>query len=98
MIIFQFFLQVKDESIVRLTNQLHENELRNVIESSAPPTPAIIKPSLNTPVFNFIQKQSIQRTNSNGISFDSDRGEFKEFVDVGVQTSDKSSTVSNLFT
>ena len=47
-------------------------------------------------VFNFKQKQSLQRVNSNGISFDSDKGEFKEFVDVGVQTNDKASTVSIL--
>ena len=109
------FYKVKDESIVRLTNQIHEMELKTVVtlSTSVPPSPR-----LNTPgkkikmlkiqfqrfkkiiiffsVFNFMQKQSLQRVNSNGISFDSDKGEFKEFVDVGVQTNDKASTVSIL--
>ena len=91
--LIQFFFssfKVKDESIVKLTNQLHEMELKHVQINSVPPSPRVP----HTPVFNFMQKQGIPRTNSNGISFDCDRGEFKEFVDVGVQTSDKASTVS----
>ena len=89
--VIQFFsFKVKDESIVKLTNQLHEMELKHVQINSVPPSPRVP----HTPVFNFMQKQGIPRTNSNGISFDCDRGEFKEFVDVGVQTSDKASTVS----
>jgi len=86
---YKDLIEVKDESIVRLTNQIHEMELKTVVtlSTSVPPSPR-----LNTPVFNFKQKQSLQRVNSNGISFDSDKGEFKEFVDVGVQTNDKAST------
>ena len=114
------FYKVKDESIVRLTNQIHEMELKTVVtlSTSVPPSPRLNTPGNFTKdflkyrfkffkkyififkkkfsVFNFKQKQSLQRVNSNGISFDSDKGEFKEFVDVGVQTNDKASTVSIL--
>ena len=117
------FYKVKDESIVRLTNQIHEMELKTVVtlSTSVPPSPRLNTPGNFTEkiswnytkfffknrfeiflfkiffsVFNFKQKQSLQRVNSNGISFDSDKGEFKEFVDVGVQTNDKASTVSIL--
>jgi hypothetical protein len=95
--------QVKDESIVRLTNQLHEMELKNVMSlgmSVPPPSPGGPRlPAINN-VSAFTlsavnNKMAVHRTNSNGISFDSDKGEFKEFVDVGVQTSDKTNTVSH---
>ena len=49
-----FFLKVKDESIVRLTNQIHEMELKTVVtlSTSVPPSPR-----LNTPG-NFTEKIS----------------------------------------
>ena len=44
-----------------------------------------------------LHKLNAGRVSSNGISFDSDKGEFKEFVDVGAQTSQRSSMVSTIF-
>ena len=41
-----------------------------------------------------LHKLNAGRASSNGISFDSDKGEFKEFIDVGSQTSQRSSMVS----
>lgn len=67
---YKSLFQTKDESIVRLTNQLHEMELNNVkILSSDSPKPC------KTP-----------KGTSNGLSFDSDKFEFREFVDVACQT------------
>ena len=87
---FRDLLEVKDEQIVKLTNQVHEIELKNV-ELSVPPSPG----GPRTPHLSnlSLHKLNIGRTSSNGISFDSDRGEFKEFVDVGAQTSQRSSMV-----
>ena len=85
---------------MRLTNQLHEMELEKVmISSSVPPSPGgpFSAPLKSTPMLsklNLHPKVSALRTSSNGLSFDSDKGEFKEFVDVGVQTSEKASMVS----
>ena len=103
----QDLIQVKDDTIVRLTNQLHEMELQNVMISSVPPSPggpfspnatpfsnAKSTPPQVVHKLNMHPKVSALRTSSNGISFDSDKGEFKEFVDVGVQTSEKASMVS----
>ena len=106
----QDLIQVKDDTIVRLTNQLHELELQNVMISSVPPSPGgPFSPMTNASPFsnakgtpqvvhklNLHPKVSALRTSSNGISFDSDKGEFKEFVDVGVQTSEKASMVSKV--
>ena len=88
---YQDLLSVKDEQIVKLTNQIHELELKNVMCTSVPPSPG--GPRLNLSSSN-LQKIAVCRTTSNGISFDSDRGEFKEFIDVGVQTNDRASLVS----
>ena len=83
---------------MRLTNQLHELELKNVMTSSGTSVP----PSPGGPLkggggpgtpLGFGSRTSVHRTASNGISFDSDKGEFKEFVDVMVQTSEKTNTV-----
>jgi hypothetical protein len=90
---------VKDESLVRLTNQLHETELSNImlaatvnnlsnqnpagtssIHGQLPSTPSGLPPKHP----GLVRLHS----NSNGISFDSDKGEFKEFVDVGSQTNE----------
>ncbi|XP_071749014.1 TBC1 domain family member 2B isoform X3 [Lepeophtheirus salmonis] len=60
---YQHLLEAKDDSIVRLTNQIHEIELHQAVVSE------------NSP-----------KLGSSGISFDSDKFEFKEFVDIGVQT------------
>lgn len=88
---------MKDEQIVKLTNQVHEIELKNVMNSSVPPSPGGPRTPCRTPLPNLnIQKLAIGRTSSNGLSFDSDKGEFKEFVDVGVQTNEKSSTVKKI--
>ena len=105
----QDLIQVKDDTIVRLTNQLHEMELQNVMISSVPPSPggpfspnatpfsnAKSTPPQVVHKLNMHPKVSALRTSSNGISFDSDKGEFKEFVDVGVQTSEKASMVSKI--
>lgn len=60
--------------------------------SSVPPSPG----GPRSPLPNLsIKKVAIGRAVSNGLSFDSDKGEFKEFVDVGIQTCEKSSTVSS---
>ena len=96
----QDLIQVKDETIVRLTNQLHEMELEKVMISSVPPSPggpfSFGGPLKSTPIVNKLNmhpKVSALRTSSNGLSFDSDKGQFQEFVDVGVQTSEKASMV-----
>lgn len=96
---YQDLIEVKDESIVRLTNQLHELELHSVIQHSTPASPGGPFNVGPTTVHNFPPLQPASAagtkitcsrlTSSNGISFDSDKGEFKEYVDVGVQTSEK---------
>ena len=99
--------QAKDESIVRLTNQLHETELSNVMLAATvnnltssqtsghlsigtPGTTGCQPPT--TPLGLGPKHPSLMRlhSNSNGISFDSDKGEFKEFIDVGSQTNEGS--------
>ena len=95
----QDLIQVKDDTIVRLTNQLHEMELQHVMNTSVPPSPGgpFSPMPKSTPIVNKLNihpKVSALRTSSNGLSFDSDKGEFKEFVDVGVQTSQKASMVT----
>ena len=90
-------IEVKDETIVKLTNQVHENELKSVMNTSVPPSPGGPRcpPAAFHPQTLGVgqhPKMAVGRTSSNGISFDSDRGEFKEFVDVGVQTNEKAST------
>ena len=97
----QDLIQVKDDTIVRLTNQLHEMELQHVMNTSVPPSPGgpFSPMPKSTPIVNKLNihpKVSALRTSSNGLSFDSDKGEFKEFVDVGVQTSQKASMVTFL--
>ncbi len=94
---------------MRLTNQLHELELKTVMAAtsscSVPPSPGgPLRPSsglagtgsgfggVGTPL-NFGSRTSVHRTASNGLSFDSDKGEFKEFVDVGVQTCERTNMV-----
>jgi hypothetical protein len=102
-----FLFQAKDESIVRLTNQLHETELSNVMLAATvnnltssqtsghlsigtPGTTGCQPPT--TPLGLGPKHPSLMRlhSNSNGISFDSDKGEFKEFIDVGSQTNEGS--------
>ena len=94
---------MKDESLVRLTNQLHETELSNIMLAAT-----VTNLSNQNPV-GVVQVSSATHgqlpstpsglppkhpglvrlhSNSNGISFDSDKGEFKEFVDVGSQTNE----------
>ena len=74
-------------------------ELEKVMISSVPPSPGgpfSGAPLKSTPIVNKLNihpKVSALRTSSNGLSFDSDKGEFKEFVDVGVQTSERASMV-----
>ena len=87
---YQDLLSVKDDQIVKLTNQIHELELKNVINTSVPPSPGGPRTLSNLS----LHKVAVTRTTSNGISFDSDKGEFKEFIDVAVQTNDRSSYVS----
>ncbi len=70
---------MKDESIVRLTNQLHEMELTSVMVTSMESTNSPGGP--NAPV-----RSAAGKITSNGLSFDSDKFEFREFVDVGSQT------------
>jgi len=100
---------VKDQSLVRLTNQLHEIELNNVmlaatvndlkmssqssgsaLLSMAKPKPCPLHLRSSSPHGQPPKHPSLMRlhSNSNGISFDSDKGEFKEFIDVGSQTSE----------
>ena len=70
--------QTKDETVVRLTHQLHDLELSSVVLASAAAANENSLPSAGS------SPNPIKLT-SNGMSFDSDRSEFKEFVDVGVQ-------------
>ncbi|XP_059091006.1 TBC1 domain family member 2B-like isoform X2 [Tigriopus californicus] len=67
---YQQMLEAKDDTVVRLTNHVHEMELKQVVAQSAAYPEVSPGPKLT----------------SNGISFDSDKFEFKEFVDIGVQT------------
>ena len=90
--VFRDLLENKDDQIVKLTNQIHEIELKNVMHGSVPPSPG----GPRTPHLSnlSLHKLNAGRASSNGISFDSDKGEFKEFIDVGSQTSQRSSMVS----
>ena len=126
--ILKFVLQRKDESIVQLTNELHELELNHVQANAVVAAAAV----LNQPSASFqnsassgqAQSAASVSTNSNpsaqsepivpfagsglptvppiplppvnksprlngGMSFDSDKCIFREFVEVGVQTTPK---------
>ena len=68
-------------------------ELKNVMHESVPPSPG----GPRTPHLSNLSLHKLQltgRASSNGISFDSDKGEFKEFIDVGSQTRQQTSMVS----
>eukprot|EP00095_Tigriopus_kingsejongensis_P002735 maker-scaffold226_size249562-snap-gene-1.19 protein:Tk02735 transcript:maker-scaffold226_size249562-snap-gene-1.19-mRNA-1 annotation:"tbc1 domain family member 2b-like" len=67
---YQHMLESKDDTVVRLTNQVHEMELDQVMAQSVAYPEVSPGPKIT----------------SNGISFDSDKFEFKEFVDIGVQS------------
>jgi len=88
--VFRDLLENKDDQIVKLTNQIHEIELKNVMHESVPPSPG----GPRTPHLSNLSLHKLQltgRASSNGISFDSDKGEFKEFIDVGSQTRQQTS-------
>ncbi len=80
--------------MVRLTNQVHEMELSNVVASAvlssssdSPGGPN--NPGSTGPLPLPHPRPPPMMATSNGISFDSDRFEFREFVAVACQTSDK---------
>jgi hypothetical protein len=87
-------LKDRDDKVVRLTNQVHELELSHVAASAVLSNASNSSDSPGCPGSGHASLQAVPsgppctpgRMTSNGISFDSDRFEFREFVDVGSQT------------
>ena len=107
---YQDLIVVKDESIVRLTNQVHELELSQVVaaglrsstssSSYSSSAPTAVMPASSAVLHGVPgahipfspRAPSSAKSAMNGLSFDSDRFEFREFVEVGVQTSKKAAS------
>jgi len=92
--LFASVLQDRDDKVVRLTNQVHELELSHVAASAVLSNASNSSDSPGCPGSGHASLHAVAsgppctpgRMTSNGISFDSDRFEFREFVDVGSQT------------
>ncbi len=83
---------MKDSSIIKLTNHVHELELSSAALVSHANAGGTVALSATNSGGNSSDGYSPKLT-SNGISFDSDRFEFKEFVDVGVQCTELAAVV-----
>ena len=80
--------KVRDETVVKLTNQVHEMELNQVAAAAtATKAESPVVGNIQPPIFKKTALSQCKQMTSNGLSFDNDRLEFREFVDVGSQTS-----------